>query len=165
MMTDDPNLTPSQFRAMVLLSTLRTAAEVRHAIEERRAGRDPSEQEAEQPVRAYLTGALDELRALAARLRVGLVVEPDERVALVRAFEDRLALARAVRTLHVVHQRLLSLYPAVPEALVEATRLRQREAERLAGADGAGFRTALALWLDRLGTLCEGLEKALRTAN
>lgn len=170
MVPEDP--TPGQLRAMVLLSTLRTAAEVRHAIEERRQGRDPSAQEAEQPARAFLAEATEELRALEARLRLSLAAEPEAHAALVRAFEDRLALARAARVLHLAHQRLLSLYAgrlpeaaAIPEALLEAVRLRQREAERLAVAGGPSFRRALALWLDRTAALCEALSKALQEPN
>src|SRR5690554_4310968 len=126
-----PDSNASQLRAFALLSTLRTASEVRHAMAERRAGRDPSGQEEGQPVRAYLRAALPSLRGLLSRLRISLVVERDERVALVQAFEDRLTLARLARELHVVHQRLLSLYPDIPEQLVEEARLRQQEAERL----------------------------------
>lgn len=150
---------------MALLSTLRTASEVRHAMAERRAGRDPSGQERGQPVRAYLQAALPTLRGLLSRLRVSLVVERDERAAFVQAFEDRLALARLARELHVVHQRLLSLYPAVPEALVEEARLRQQEAERLAVAAGSGFSRMLTLWIGRTERFCEGLAKALETPN
>ncbi|MEM1041130.1 MAG: hypothetical protein AAGI91_00730 [Bacteroidota bacterium] len=154
-----------QLHALVLVSTLRTAAEVQRALAERRAGRDPSEQEAAQPVRAYLRTAVPELRGLVARLRVSLVVAREEQAALVQAFEDRLTLSRLARELHIVHQRLLSLYPAVPDALVEAARLRQQEAERLAVASGDGFEALLILWLDRTADFFEGLEKALAEAN
>jgi hypothetical protein len=95
---------------------------------------------------------------------VGLVVERREGEALF-AFEDRLALSRLARELHVVHQRLLSLYPDVPESLIEETRMRQREAERLASATGDGFERALTRWLDRTSTLFEGLAKLVEPAN
>ncbi len=154
-----------QIHALVLLSTLRTAAEVRHALAERRAGRDPSEQEAAQPVRAYLRGVRPELGSLVARLRVSLIVEREERAALVQAFEDRLTLSRLARELHVVHQRLLSLYPEAPESLIEEARLRQQEAERLAVASGDSFEVLLTLWLDRTAGFLERLAKALDEAN
>lgn len=162
-MPDDAS-TPS-FSALVLLSTLRTAVEVRHAISERRAGRDPSEQEDAPSVEAYLRGILPELQHLLGRLRLSLVVARADEAAFVQAFEDRLVLARLGRELHVVHQRLLSLYPAVPEELVEEARLRQQEAERLAAASGPGFERVLTGWVDRAAGFFEGLAKALKTAN
>ena len=155
----------SQLRAFALLATLRTASDVRHALAERRAGRDPSEQEDAPSVHAYLAAVLPELQGLVTRLRLSLVVVPDERVALVRAFEDRMVLQKLARELHVVHQRLLSLYPDVPEALLEAARLRQQEAERLAGAAGGAFGDVLAGWLDRAAAFFEGLAKALGRPN
>ncbi len=154
-----------QLHALVLLSTLRTAAEVRQALTERRAGRDPSEQEEAPPVLAYLRGAMPELRGLVARLRVSLAVGQQEQAAIVQVFEDRLVLSRLARELHVVHQRLLSLYPAVAESLVEEARLRQREAERLAVAPGDGFEPLLTSWLDRATGFLEGLAKALGEVN
>lgn len=155
----------AQLRAFALLATLRTANEVRYALAERRAGRDPSEQEGAPGVRAYLAGVLPELRGLVARLRLSLIVAPEERVALVRAFEDRMALSRLARELHVVHQRLLSLYPGVPEGLVELARRQQAEAERLAGTSGDAFAPVLTAWLDRSDDLFEGLAKALAAPN
>ena len=162
-MTDDASA--RSFSALALLSTLRTAVEVRHAIAERRAGRDPSEQEDAPSVEAYLREAVPALRSLLARLRVSLVVEREADAAFVQAFEDRLTLARLARELHVVHQRLLSLYPAVPESLVEEARLRQQEAERLVAASGGGFDRVLTQWLDRAAAFFEGLAKALETPN
>ncbi len=150
---------------MVLLSTLRTASDVRRAMAERRAGRDPSGQEDSQPVRAYLRAALPSLRGLLSRLRVSLIIDRDERTAFVQAFENRLTLAHLARELHIVHQRLLSLYPAVPEALVEEARMRQQEAERLAVAAGSGFDRVLTLWIERTASFFEGLAKALGTPN
>lgn len=154
-----------QLHALVLLSTLRTATEVRYALAERRAGRDPSEQEDARPVRAYLQAVGSEIGSLIARLRVSLVVEHEEQAAFVQAFEDRLTLSRLARELHVVHQRLLSLYPDVPESLIEAARLRQAEAEHLATASGEGFGALLTLWMDRATGFLEGLEKVLSEAN
>ncbi len=162
-MTDDSSA--SSLSALVLLSTLRTAVEVRHAIAERRAGRDPSEQEDAPSVEAYLREAVPALQSLLARLRISLVVERAEDAAFVQAFEDRLVLSRLARELHVVHQRLLSLYPAVPESLVEEARLRQQEAERLVAASGAGFERVLTQWVDRTAAFFEGLAKALDAPN
>ncbi|MEP0547156.1 MAG: hypothetical protein ABJF88_09495 [Rhodothermales bacterium] len=160
-----PDSNTQQLHVMALLSTLRTASEVRHAMAERRAGRDPSGQEDVQPVRDYLREALPTLRSLVSRLRVSLAVERDERAAFVQAFEDRLTLARLARELHVVHQRLLSLYPDVPPALVEEARLRQQEAARLAVASGSGFDRVLTHWLDRTSTFLEAMAEVLETPN
>jgi hypothetical protein len=160
-----PDSNTQQLHVMALISTLRTASEVRHAMAERRVGRDPSGQEDAQPVRDYLRDALPTLRSLVSRLRVSLVVGRDEGAAFVQAFEDRLTLARLARELHVVHQRLLSLYPAVPLSLVEEARLRQQEAARLAVASGSGFDRVLTHWLDRATGLFEAVEKVLETPN
>jgi hypothetical protein len=162
-MRDDASA--SSFSALVLLSTLRTAVEVRHAIGERRAGRDPSGQEDAPSVEAYLRETLPELRHLLGRLRLSLVVARADEAALVQAFEDRLVLARLGRELHVVHQRLLSLYAAVPPSLVEEARLRQQEAERLAAAAGPAFDRVLAGWVERAAAFFEGLAKALDAPN
>lgn len=155
----------AQLRAFALLATLRTANDVRHALAERRAGRDPSEQEDGPGVRAYLGAVLPELQGLVAQLRLSLVVAPDERVALVRAFEDRMVLQKLARELHVVHQRLLSLYPDVSEDLIELARRQQVEAERLAATSGDFFAPVLTAWLDRSAALFEGLAKLVGTAN
>jgi hypothetical protein len=161
-MADDSS--PGALGALVLLSTLRTAVEVRFAMAERQAGRDPSEQEDAPSVEAYLRDVVPELGSLVTRLRLSLVVDRTDGAELA-GFEDRLALARLARELHVVHQRLLSLYPAVPEAIIEEARLRQREAERLAAASGGGFDRALERWLDRASGLFEGLTKLVESAN
>ncbi len=154
-----------QLDALVLLSTLRTAAEVRHAFAERRAGRDPSEQEEIPSVLASLHTTLPELRDFVTQLRLRLVVEQDDRVATLLAFEERTVLARLARELHVVHQRLLSLYPEVAESLVEEARLRQHEAARLTTASRRGFRTDLGRWLDRTTDFLEALAEAAPAAN
>ena len=163
-MTDDASLS-GQLRAFALLATLRTANDVRRTMAERRAGHDPSAQEPEPEACAWILSALPTMQHLVTRLRVSLVLEREEHAALVHAFEDRLALAQLARTLHVVHQRLLSLYPEVPETLVEDARLRQQEAARLAAGVGPHFEALLAAWLDRMTTLFEGLGKALGAAN
>ena len=113
--------------SMTLLATLSTAADLREAVAARRAGRDPSAQE--QPDRAALhrrtTG--DALMDLTMQLMFGRVhlttEEEDELSAAVRHFDLIMKLRRAERQLHAMHQRLLSLYPDVSEALVEEARL------------------------------------------
>jgi hypothetical protein len=158
----EPDTTPARtLNAMALLASLRTAVDVCHALAERRAGRDPSEQEAPAAARRYLREARRELAALAAGLRAGLAVERAPEAVLVGAFEDRMRLVRAARELHVVHQRLLSLYPAVDEATVEAARRVQAEAARLATADEDGaFPYALAAWVEAAAVFLDALADA-----
>lgn len=155
----DPSHT--QLHAMALLASLRTAVDVCHALAERRAGRDPSDQEPPAPVRVYLREAHDELAVVAARLRSSLAFERTPEAALVQAFEDRMLLAQAARELHVVHQRLLSLYPEVTEELVEHARRVQAEAARLAASDEDGFRLALTTWVEGAAAFLEALAEAL----
>jgi hypothetical protein len=163
METSDNN--EGQLRAMTLLASLRTAAEVCRAIAWRRAGEDPSEQESEEPVREHLRQAQQELREGVLRLRLSLVVAHDREISLVRAFEDRMLLAEAARNLHVVHQRLMSLYPSVDSELVEDARHVQAEAARLAAAGAADFRSTLIAWCDAVVGFTDELRRALYTSN
>lgn len=159
MSASDP--TDSQLRAMALLASLRTAVDVVVALAERQAGRDPSAQEAPEAVRPYLRAAHATLRSVVGRLQVRLAVPPVEEAALVQAFEDRMLLARAAREGHVVHQRLLSLYPEVSETLVERARAVQAEAARLAAAPEEGFEEALAAWVESASAFLEELAWAV----
>jgi hypothetical protein len=154
-----------QLRAMTLIASLRTAAEVCRAIAWRRAGEDPSEQEASEPVRQHLQHAQQELREVVVRLRLSLAVAPDQEASLVRDFEDRMLLAEAARDLHIVHQRLLSLYPTVDSALVEDARHVQAEAARLAAAGETDFRSPLIAWCDAVVAFADELRRALYTSN
>lgn len=126
---------------MLLLSTLSAAAEVWSTVEERRAGRDPSSQEDASVVEPFLRGASRELQEMTMRLRASLVYalsheeEPEARMAAVRRFNDLMTLQRVGRVLHMVHQRLLSLYPAVTERLVEEARVLERRCEALLEVD------------------------------
>jgi erythromycin esterase-like protein len=151
----------AQLRAMALLASLRTAADVCAALAARRAGHDPSEQEPLEAAHRFLRDGRRELLAVVGRLRVSLVIRRPEEAALVQAFEDRMLLARAARESHVVHQRLLSLYPAVPEGLVEQARQVQAEAARLATDDGEGFDEALTAWVEAAAAFLEALSDAV----
>ncbi len=148
---DDARAEAAVWQAMVLFSTLSTAAEVWHAARERRAGRDPSGQEPATVVRPYLRAAAAELQALLMQLQAGRLHA--ERAGegyvarLVRRYDALMALRRAERLLHVVHQRLLSLYPAVGEALVEEARLLHRQGAGLLEAADEAF-------LEALGPFC-----------
>jgi hypothetical protein len=150
---------------MSLLASLRTAVEVCNALTLRRAGRDPSEQEESEPARNHLREAREELRQVVTRLRISVVIEDSQETALVRAFEDRTLMAHAARSLHLVHQRLLSLYPEVPEDLVEGARRLQAEAARLATYGADGFTNALVAWCDAAVAFLEDLAAAVSTSN
>jgi hypothetical protein len=152
---DDPRTEAAVWQAMVLFSTLSTATEVWSAAEERRAGHDPSTQEDAGFVRPYLREANGELQALLMRLRASLVYADqvdDGRVArLVRRFNDLSTVHRAARVLHVMHQRLLSLYPDVPEEVVEEARVLYGQASDLLDVRGMGFVERLEIFsLDAL---------------
>jgi hypothetical protein len=146
---------------VALLSTLRTAAHVHRQMAERRAGRDPSEQEQGAPARAYLREALQTLEPLLARLRFYAAVGA-ERGDEVQHFEARLALLEAAREVHRVHQRLLSLYPDVSADLAEHARRIQSDFARLLEDDGDGFAAALAVATDDAFACLRSLREALR---
>jgi hypothetical protein len=146
------------FHAMALVASARAALGTARQIASRRAGRDPSEQEPEAPVRADLAVLRDALAEQVVRLRLRAVVGPPEApaAALAQQFEDRLLLDDVARTTRRAHQKLLSLYPAVPDDLVEEARQLAVEAERGALADDVDARLdrlagRAADWLDRLG--------------
>ncbi|PSQ80489.1 MAG: hypothetical protein BRD46_04105 [Bacteroidetes bacterium QS_8_68_15] len=168
---------------MALLATLQTATTVWEGLRERREGRDPAGQEAAGTARAYLDDAAGELTRLHMQLLMAKVQadraspfgseggsdegeEPAEErspaagspAAAARRFDLLMKLRRTDRLLHGAHQRLMSLYPAVSEELVEEARHCQGELSRLrnvssAGAppsDDASLDEALALFLQRL---------------
>ncbi len=150
---DDARAEAAVWQAMVLFSTLSTAADVWHAARERRAGRDPSGQEPAAVVRPYLQAAAGELQALLMQLQAGHLhaERADEGyiARLVRRYDALMALRRAERLLHVVHQRLLSLYPAVGEERLEEARLLQRQSAALLEADDEAFGEQLGRFCHR----------------
>lgn len=147
------------FPAVALVATIRTAFQAARAIDDRRAGRDPSAQEPEADVRADLEGLRRELAAQIIRLRLRVVAgAPDGPAALAQAFEDRALLDDLGRTLGVAHQKLLSLYPGVDEALVEAVRQVAAEARDRATADA--YDRALAAFVSRTADLADAIADA-----
>ena len=146
------------FHAMALVATARAALGTARQIAGRRAGRDPSEQEPPAPVRADLAALRAALAEQTVRLRLRAVVGLPETpaAALAQQFEDRLLLDDVARTVRRAHQKLLSLYPDVPEEVVEEARLLGAEAERCALADDADVHFGplarrTADWLEALG--------------
>ncbi len=164
MSRDDASAHPKEYavlQSMALLATLSTAEDVRSAIAERRAGRDPSAQEPQPVSVLYLGEAATELQELLMQLllsHVNLRFDHDDALALaVRHFDERMKLRRIVRLLQGMHQRLLSLYPKVSEELVEEARVVHRDAEALLDSDVESF-------IDQLGAVLErGLSLAAWT--
>lgn len=113
-------------RSMSLLTTLSSALEVAGAMRERRAGRDPSEQQATELVLPFLEEDAGEIEARLIAIRTSHVADEQDvalgRVALVRRMNNLLLLSGVARGLHLMHQRLMSVYPAVSEDLVEGAR-------------------------------------------
>jgi phosphate uptake regulator len=125
----DPESSPDSaavLESMTLLATLATATDVRNAVADRRAGRDPSAQEPAGVAAAHLRESGNDLMDLGMQLMLGRVHlahhEEGPLAAAVRHFDVLMKLRRAERLLQSMHQRLLSLYPDVSEALVEEAR-------------------------------------------
>ena len=120
---------------MTLLATLSTAEEVREAVDERRAGRDPSAQAPSGLATARLHEARESLLELLMQLVLSRVpFEQNEEGQLahaVRHFDLLMKLRRAERLVKAMHQDLLSLYPEVSESLVEEARHVHREIRAL----------------------------------
>jgi hypothetical protein len=153
--------TAAALHTFALVAALRTALGVSRGIARRRAGEDPSADEPEGPVRAYLQTAAGRMGSLLVRLRLRVAAGApgDAHAALVQAFEDHLALADLAEELRVAHQKLLSLFPAVDAVLVEAVRERHREAMGAAAADDLD--AALGPLLERLADALDALRAAL----
>lgn len=109
---------------LALLATLAAALDVRRHIDRRRAGEDPTAQEEERLVRAFLARQPAQISDEAYALRLSVVLGPqgDEAVEAGQVVTTLLLTRKLRRRLQLVHQRLLSLYPAVDEALVESAR-------------------------------------------
>ena len=143
------------FHAMTLAAALRAAYGTSRSIADRRAGREPANQEPEGVARADLDALRTEAASLVVQLRLRAVADaPDnEAAALAQAFEDHVLVGDLGRAVRRAHQKLLSLYPAVPEDVVEEARCLAAAAQAEAEADhpalGRVARRA-ADWLDAL---------------
>ncbi len=140
-------------QSMTLMATLSTAADVHHAVRERRAGRDPSAQEPSDVAAPRLKAAAATLQDLLMQLLLNhatLRYRSDEHLAaVVRHFDERMKVQRVSRLVQEVHQRLLSLYPAVSEELVEEARIVLRRSEALIDSEGETFGVLIGPFLDR----------------
>lgn len=151
----------SAFHAVALVAAARAALNTARAVADRRAGRDASAQEPEGTVRTDLDALRAELADQIVRLRLRAVVgAPEARAAaLAQAFEDRVLLDDLARTMARVHQKLLSLYPAVGAELVEAVRVLGAAVGRRAVADD--YDRQLGQLAERLAGLADRLGEAL----
>ena len=136
-----------------MLSTLLTALEVRYRTSERQAGRDPADQEEPSVAKAYLSEGVADLEDLLMQLSSSAAItaahDEDYLVAAVRRFDDLMMLNQAGVLLHSIHQRLLSLYPAVREALIEETRLLQHMQREVRDASADRYRDVLLRFVER----------------
>jgi hypothetical protein len=156
MNTFDHNDQPGEaalLQTVAVLSTLLTALEVRFRTSERQAGRDPSNQEESSVARMYLGEAVAEMEDLLMQLSASAVFtasrDEDHLIVAVRRFDDLMMLNQAGVLLHSMHQRLLSLYPAVREALVEETRLLQSMQREVVDAEDESYPDRLSRFVER----------------
>lgn len=163
--SDDARAEAAVLQAMVLFSTLTTASEVWHAARERRAGRDPSEQEVITQVRGYLKAGIGELQALLLQLRASLIAGVTEEAPpvsrFVRRFNDLMTLRQVSGLLQVIHQRLLSLYPDVSETLLEEARVLYQDSGLLLDVDEALFGTTVEPFAEQAMVFATKLHRAL----
>ena len=124
-----------------LVSSATAAIRVLRAVRERQDGRDPSDQEAPH---LAAEGLAESIRALLDLLHPQIIASAveldeattDDRVQFVRRFDQLHRALEAASLVHRVHQRLLSLYPAVPEEVVEEARALQLELAAVASTEG-----------------------------
>ncbi len=166
--TDDTTSSPLAFlRTLTLLAVLSTASEVRHGIRERRAGRDPSDQERPEHAIDALLQAGEELAGHLMQIRSGLVisvVEGDETaVAPTRHMLIVLRYNRVLRLLHRVHQGLLSLYPAVVEDVVEEARVFMARCQRIMHDELEASYEEQVLLIDHLLDFSVRMERVVRS--
>ena len=142
------------FGAMTLLAVVSAAAEAAFGMRERRAGRDPSTQEDEAVAIPALLDDAARAQEILLQLRTSLIVgaedEPAGIAGRVRRFGELQQLRRLGRLFQRIHQRLLSLYPDVPESLVETARAHWLACGRLIEAGGGNaYQTDAPLFVER----------------
>ena len=152
---------PAAFHAMTLVAAIRAAYGTSRAIADRRAGREPSAQEPEDVARLDLDALRAEAAALVVQLRLRAVAATPEAeaAASAQAFEDRVLIDDLGGVVRRAHQKLLSLYPAVPEGVVEEARrlaaaaAEETDADHPALGDLARWASD---WLDDVGEALDG---------
>ncbi len=168
-MTSDSNFFEAALlRTMTLLASLNVASELAFGMKERKAGRDPSTDEQEEILMPILRAELDTLNLLFFQLQSSLALsDPNADLNMagendavqsretrlpdaepVHRFIDLIRLQKSTLALQRVHQRLLSLYPAVDEHTAEEARRLKNRCEALADAEAAQFTTSLESFLN-----------------
>ncbi len=161
-MTGDPNIFEAALlRTMTLLASLNVASELAFGIRERKAGRDPSTDEQEEVLMPVLREELESLNLLFFQLQSSLALSaqnPDadpadgnhtlQATEPVLRFIDLVRLQKSSLALHRVHQRLLSLYPAIDEEMAEEARQLKNRCEVLSDAEPDQFSPMLAAFLN-----------------
>ena len=163
--SDQGFLESALFGIMTLLATLSAATEVKYRIEERKAGRDASTQEDEEFATSFLFEAEDELRTSLVNLRAGFILyEYDAEDAVstsIRRFSDLSQIQSMCGHLQRMHQRMLSLYPNIPEDLVEEARKLIASCESLIELDEDQYKKGAPLFVQRALQFCDHLLEAL----
>jgi len=161
----EENQEAALLQTVAMLSTLLTALEVRFRTSERRAGRDPSDQEEPLVAKAYLGEGVADLEDLLMQLSTSAAItanhDEDYIVAAVRRFDDLMMLNQAGVLLQSIHQRLLSLYPAVREALVEEARLLQHVQREVSDSGEEVYRDRLVRFVERGLALTNSIHREL----
>lgn len=143
---------------MTLLASLNVASELAFGMRERKAGRDPSTDELEEILMPVLREELDTLNLLFFQLQSSLALSEKSAVSdteddtlhatePVHRFIDLVRLQKGSLALHRVHQRLLSLYPAVDEHTAEKARQLKNRCEALADIEADAFTIELDKFL------------------
>jgi hypothetical protein len=163
--SDNDRAEAAVWQAMVLFSTLSTAADVWNQARERRAGRDPSAQEATPFVRSFLQEAAGALQAALMQLQASRIQsergEEEAIPALVRRYNELMLLRQIEQLLQVIHQRLLSLYPSVSEDLTEQARMLYTDSGVLLGSEGEVFIEDLGFFTHQALVFAGDLQGAL----
>ena len=127
-------------QTFTLLSTTSASVRILRSIHDRKMGADPSAQEEEPDAVAGLADSVRDLQELLMPLFVAGAVTADsppgdERVYLVQQYDVLHRAAASASLLHRVHQRLMSLYPRVPDHLLEEVRLLHDDVSRAHAKD------------------------------
>lgn len=145
-------------RTMTLLASLNVASEITFGMRERKAGRDPSSEETEDVVLPVLREEITTLKAIVFQLQSSLALAEDThaphlsetpQAEPVQRFIDLVRVQKAGQILHGIHQRLLSLYPAIDEAVAEEARLLKSTCDTLKDVEPVLFMASLAPFVNR----------------
>ncbi|HMB92638.1 MAG TPA: hypothetical protein VKP65_17425 [Rhodothermales bacterium] len=164
--SDNDRAEAAVWQAMVLFSTLSTAADVWHQARERRAGRDPSMQEETPFVRSFLREAAGTLQAALMQLQASRIQsergEEEAIAGLVRRYNELMLLRQIEQLLHVIHQRLLSLYPAISEDLAETARVLHSDSHLLLESESDMFLEDLGFFVHQALVFAGDLHRVLQ---